>query len=140
MPYLKILITSFIFLSNSDTDATAADMNRIGEHAVVAQRMQADNVTSIGGNVTVEGIVLMDAVAIGGDVIVGRTEKIHRNAVSIGGESLRIRRPLSTVNMLRSITFHVYLPWRTSTWSRMQPHAFVTASAPTFASSEKSTG
>ncbi len=59
---------------------------------------------------TVEGIVLMDAVAIGGDVIVGRTEKIHRNAVSIGGESLRIRRPLSTVNMLRSITFHVYLP------------------------------
>ncbi|MBB29873.1 MAG: hypothetical protein CME25_13340 [Gemmatimonadetes bacterium] len=110
MPYLKILITSFIFLSNSDTDATAADMNRIGEHAVVAQRMQADNVTSIGGNVTVEGIVLMDAVAIGGDVIVGRTEKIHRNAVSIGGESLRIRRPLSTVNMLRSITFHVYLP------------------------------
>ena len=93
MPYLKILITSFIFLSNSDTDATAADMNRIGEHSVGAQRMQAVNVTSIGGNVTVEGIVLMDAVAIGGDVIVGRTEKIHRNAVSIGGESLRIRRP-----------------------------------------------
>jgi hypothetical protein len=38
-------------------------MNRIGEHAVVAQGMQADNVTSIGGNVTVEGVVLMDAVA-----------------------------------------------------------------------------
>ena len=93
MPYLKILITSIIFLSNSATDATASDMNRIGEHAVVAQGMQADNVTSIGGNVTVEGVVLMDAIAIGGDVIVGRSGKIHRNTVSIGGDSLRIRRP-----------------------------------------------
>jgi hypothetical protein len=85
MHYLKILITSLLHLTISCGYVAAADMNRIGEHAIVAKGMQVDNVTSLGGNITVEGVVLKDAVSIGGDVIVTSTGKINRNAVSIGG-------------------------------------------------------
>jgi hypothetical protein len=59
---------------------------RIGENVVVLRGATVKTAVSVGGDVTVLGKVLEDAVAIGGSVDLADTAMVGGNVVSIGGE------------------------------------------------------
>lgn len=62
-----------------------SDIVKFGNDVLVEEGNTVYNAVSIGGDVTVNGKVLNDAVAVGGSIIIGPTAGIGRNAVSVGG-------------------------------------------------------
>jgi hypothetical protein len=85
---IRTLIWVLAILAFTGPTAQAVDESRIGGNTTVPEGRQVDSAISIGGNVTVHGEVLKDAVAVAGDVIVTSTGRIGRNAIAIGGRIL----------------------------------------------------
>jgi len=59
---------------------------KMGDITVEEEEKVEGDVTSIGGNVTVNGTVEGSVVAIGGNILVSSTGTIEEDAISIGGE------------------------------------------------------
>ncbi|HDQ03997.1 MAG TPA: hypothetical protein ENN23_05420 [Deltaproteobacteria bacterium] len=58
---------------------------KIGSHATVAENQTVNNVVTIGGQITVNGLVENNVVAIGGSVVVTSKAVVRGNVVAIGG-------------------------------------------------------
>lgn len=82
-----LIVISPCFSAISGLQATVdKDIVKIGADAVVPASTIVKNVVSINGNISVHGLVQEDAVAIGGNVVLGDKAKIIGDVVSIGGK------------------------------------------------------
>lgn len=62
-----------------------AELVKIGSNANVPSGVTVQSVTSIGGNVGVAGEVIGDVVAIGGNVLLKPTARVHGKVAAVGG-------------------------------------------------------
>lgn len=89
---LRQLLQQLRGQGNAEATAPAVDVttgpNEIsvfGRNAVVERDMTVDEASVVGGNLTVRGHVLRDAVAIGGNVTLEPGARVDGDSVSIGG-------------------------------------------------------
>ena len=81
-----LLISAIISLTLFPiTDARAKEIVKFGSDAVVDESMTVKEVVVFGANITVNGTVQKDVVAIGGNIFLGPTAKVGKEVVSIGG-------------------------------------------------------
>ncbi len=66
-------------------DAQAKEIVKFGSDVIVDNNMTVKEVEVFGANITVNGTVQKDVVAIGGDVLLGPTAKVGKEVISIGG-------------------------------------------------------
>ncbi len=66
--------------------ATANNKVRIGGDVVVDEGLVVKDAVAVGGNVTVYGVVRDSAVAVGGSVFLGPKAVVRKDVVSIGGD------------------------------------------------------
>jgi hypothetical protein len=71
----------------AQADSSKSNMVTFGSNVTVTEKQVIDNVTAIGGSVTVlgNGQVTEDAVAVGGDVILKPNARVKGDAVAVGG-------------------------------------------------------
>jgi hypothetical protein len=71
----------------AQADSSKSNMVTFGSNVTVTEKQVVDNVTAIGGSVTVlsNGQVTEDAVAVGGDVILKPNARVKGDAVAVGG-------------------------------------------------------
>ena len=81
-----LLISAIISLTLFPiTDARAKEIVKFGSDVVVDESMTVKEVVVFGANITVNGTVQKDVVAIGGNIFLGPTAKVGKEVVSIGG-------------------------------------------------------
>ena len=66
-------------------DAQAKEIVKFGSDIIVDKNMTVKEVVVFGANITINGTVQKDVVAIGGDVLLGPTAKVGKEVISIGG-------------------------------------------------------
>lgn len=84
--------------------AEARKMVKIGSDVIVEEGMRVSEAVAVGGDVTVNGVVEGDAVAVGGLVILGPKAVVGGDVVSVGGaikkeEGAQIRGDIIEVNI-----------------------------------------
>lgn len=65
--------------------AQAKEIVKFGTDVIVDENMTVKEVVVFGGNITVNGTVQKDVVAIGGNIFLGPTAKVGKEVVAIGG-------------------------------------------------------
>ena len=91
IPLALAFMSACIVLSSgtvlAQADISKSNMVTFGSNLTVTEQQVIDNVTAIGGSVTVlgNGQVTKDAVAIGGDVILKPNARVNGDAVAVGG-------------------------------------------------------
>lgn len=78
-----ILSCAVLFLA--PFTAEAKNIIKIGDDITVEKGEQADHVVSVGGQVTVYGLVEKNVVALGGSVVLTSDAVVRGNVVSVGG-------------------------------------------------------
>ncbi len=81
-----VLVASVLFGSVGLSSAAEKDLVKIGGSVVVREGMVVKDAVAVGGNVTVYGEVTNDAVAVGGSVILHSGALVRGSAVAVGGE------------------------------------------------------
>ncbi len=91
IPLTLALVSTCIVLSSgaalAQPDVSKSNKVTFGSNVTVTEKQVIDNVTAIGGSITVlgNGQVTEDAVAIGGDVILKPKAHVKGDAVAVGG-------------------------------------------------------
>jgi hypothetical protein len=75
------------------TQAKAEETNiiKMGNDILIEEDMRIRNAVSVGGQITVYGLVERNVIAIGGSVVLARTAVIGGNVISIGGIVVKAR-------------------------------------------------
>jgi hypothetical protein len=86
------------------TGVEARERVKIGGDIVVEEGMTVEEAVAIGGNVTVNGVIERDAVAVGGSIFLGPQAVVGGDAVSVGGtiekgEGAQVRGDVVEVNI-----------------------------------------
>ncbi|NIQ39742.1 MAG: hypothetical protein GTN81_14310 [Proteobacteria bacterium] len=86
--------------------AEARELVKFGGDVVVEEGTTVDKAVAIGGNVTVNGVIERDAVAVGGSIFLGPQAVVGGDAVSVGGtiekgEGAQVRGDVVEVNIPR---------------------------------------
>jgi hypothetical protein len=65
--------------------AEAKNIIKVGNDVILEEGQQADNIISVGGQITVYGLVEKSVVAVGGSVILTSKAVVRGNVVAVGG-------------------------------------------------------
>lgn len=80
-----VLVVALVFGFRSLAGAEGRTIVRFGNDVVVEEGMRVRDAVVIGGDITVNGVVEHDVVAVAGSVTLGSEAVVGRNAVSVGG-------------------------------------------------------
>lgn len=99
-----VLVVGFVLGFQSLAEAGARNFVKFGSDLVVEEGTRARNAVAIGGDVTVNGMVERDVVAIAGSVLLGPKAVVGKNVVSVGGtietaDEATVRGELTEVNI-----------------------------------------
>ena len=83
--YFRLIAGILLLVLFPICDAQAKDIVKFGSDVIIDKNMTVNEVVVFGANITVNGAVQKDVVAIGGDVFLGPTAKVGQEVVSIGG-------------------------------------------------------
>ena len=83
--YFQIASGILLLAFFSICDAQAKEIVKFGSDVMVDKNMTVKEVVVFGANITINGKVQKDVVAIGGDVFLGPTAKVGKEVISIGG-------------------------------------------------------
>ena len=85
---LAFAVSGFAEISGLDLMSNK-DMIKVGGNVAVGKNDIVKSAISVNGNVSVDGFVKEDAVAIGGDIVLGKKAKVVGDAISIGGKIVK---------------------------------------------------
>ncbi len=88
---LMILITCLFLCSTATVRAESANIVKIGSNVTIEEGTKVRNVLTIGGQITVEGVVENNVVSFGGSIVLTRTAVVGGNVFSLGGIIVRGR-------------------------------------------------
>ena len=121
-----LMVSPCLYARDRDNDP-GKEIVKIGEDITIEAGEQVLRAVAVGGNVTVDGAVEDDVVAIGGSVFLGPRSLVGGDVVSIGGsivkqEGAEVRGNLSTIetpdlNSAFSLLSRYHMP-------EMMPHLF----------------
>ncbi len=83
--FATLLLVGLVLGVRSLAEAEGRTIVKFWSDIVVEEGMRVRDAVAIGGNVTVDGIVEHDAVAVAGSVFLGSKAVVGRNVVSVGG-------------------------------------------------------
>ncbi len=123
--FATLLLVGLVLGVRSLAEAERRTIVKFWSDIVVEEGMLIRDAVAIGGNVTVDGIVEHDAVAVAGSVILGSKAVVGRNVVSVGGaiekaEGAVVRGDLTEVNIpgMSSVLRSVSWPsWEELRWA-----------------------
>jgi hypothetical protein len=80
-----VLVLALVLGFRSSAGAEGRTVVRFGSDLVIEEEMVFRDAVVVGGNVTVNGVVEHDVVAVGGSIILGPESVVGHNVVSVGG-------------------------------------------------------
>jgi len=83
--YLQLIAVIFPLALFSISGAQAKEIVKFGSDVFIDKNMTVKEVVVFGANITVNGTVQKDVVAIGGNIFLGPTARVGKEVVSIGG-------------------------------------------------------
>ena len=123
--FATLLLVGLVLGVRSLAEAERRTIVKFWSDIVVEEGMRVRDAVAIGGNVTVDGIVEHDAVAVAGSVFLGSKALVGRNVVSVGGaiekaEGAVVRGDLTEVSIpgMSSVLRSVSWPsWEELRWA-----------------------
>jgi hypothetical protein len=82
---IALIIAGFSLILLAAASAEAKNILKIGSDVTVERDQQIDNVITVGGQVTVNGLVERDVFAVGGSVVLSNNAVVRGNVVCVGG-------------------------------------------------------
>lgn len=86
-----ILVAGLLLCLVTTVGAESSNVVKIGSDVTIEEGTKVHNVLAIGGQVTVEGVVENNIVALGGSVVLTRTAVVRGNVFALGGIIVRGR-------------------------------------------------
>ncbi len=86
-----ILVAGLLLCFVTTVGAESSNVVKIGSDVTIEEGTKVHNVLAIGGQVTVEGVVENNIVALGGSVVLTRTAVVRGNVFALGGIIVRGR-------------------------------------------------
>ena len=83
--YFQLIAAILLFALFPIAGAQAKEIVKFGSDVIVDEGMTVKEVVVFGANITINGTVRKDVVAIGGNIFLGPTAKVGKEVVSIGG-------------------------------------------------------
>ena len=88
---ILILVAGLLLCFVTTVGAESSNVVKIGSDVTIEEGTKVHNVLAIGGQVTVDGVVENNIVALGGSVVLTRTAVVRGNVFALGGIIVRGR-------------------------------------------------
>jgi hypothetical protein len=88
---ILILVAGLLLCFVTTVGAESSNVVKIGSDVTIEEGTKVQNVLAIGGQVTVDGVVENNIVALGGSVVLTRTAVVRGNVFALGGIIVRGR-------------------------------------------------
>jgi hypothetical protein len=85
------LLAGLLAAFSSTVRAESANVVKIGSDVTIEEGTKVRNVLTIGGQITIEGVVENHVIAVGGSAVLAKTAIVGGNVVSLGGVIVRGR-------------------------------------------------
>lgn len=89
--FTLIVIVGILLCLASQAGAEVTNIIKMGNNILIEEEMRVRNAFSVGGQITVYGMVERNVVSIGGSVVLARTAVVGGNVISIGGIVVKAR-------------------------------------------------
>jgi hypothetical protein len=90
--YFTLIVMMGIFMCfASQVGAEVTNIVKLGSDILIEEEMRVRNACSVGGQITVHGMVERNVIAIGGSIVLARTAVVGGNVISVGGIVVKAR-------------------------------------------------